>query len=186
MITRIVTLSALLLLPSIIDAQAVQRTNRGTKIMGDWNKTDTAMGRAAPSFKKQDIEKFSAVLLVIDKKKDLKLSEEQVGKLKELGKTEEAHNEPLYVRMDSLRLSLRRRPGEDGDKERIRMSLAQQDLIAVIEQIRSNYDSTYKASGLPLLSEAQRTSAEPLLEKGRDEAEDHLRSKLGGGRRGGN
>jgi hypothetical protein len=87
--------------------------------------------------------------------------------------------------MDSLRLSLRRRPGEDGDKERIRMSLAQQDLIAVIEQIRSNYDSTYKASGLSLLSDAQRTSAEPLLEKGRDDAEDNLRSKLGGGRRGG-
>ena len=178
MLIRPLAVAAILLVPTLAEAQ---RTNRGSKLYGDWNKTDTAMGRAAPSYKKADVEKFSSVLLLVDKKKDLKLTDEQVAKFKDLGKAEDASNAQLYAKMDSVRLAIRRRPGEDGDSERARMSLARQDLFAVIQQIRSNYDSTYKAQCLPILDETQRKTAEGLILKQQGEAEEDLRSKLGGG-----
>ena len=176
MCTRLIGLAMLLTIPTMSEAQ---RTNRGRELFGDWNQPDTAMGRPAPSIKKSDIEKFSGVLIVVDKKKDLKLSDDVTNKLKDLGKQEEAYNQPLYQKADSLRLAIRRRAGEDGEKEQVRMTLARQELLEVIRQIRSNYDSTFQV-GLPLLDETQKAAATQLVEKQRDEAEDDLRSKLGG------
>jgi len=181
MFSRPVALAALLLIPTFADAQ---KTNRGTKILSDWNKPDTNMGRAAPSYKKSDVEKFSAVLIVVDKKKDLKLTDDQVAKFKDLGKAEEAYNEPFYVKMDSARLAIRRRPGEDADQEKARMTLARQEMMNVIRRIRSNYDSVFQ-QGMPLLDETQKKTASEIVEKERADAEDDLRSKLGGGGGGG-
>lgn len=176
MLSRPIALAALLLLPMIAEAQ---RTNRGKKLMGDWEKPDTAMGRPAPKLAKADIEKFSAVLLIADRKKDLKLSDDQLKQFKDLGKQEETANQHLYKLVDSLRLSLRRRAGEDGDQERARATLAGQELLSVIRVIRTNYDSTFQV-GLPLLDETQRKTATAMVEKERADAEEDLRSKFGG------
>ncbi|MEX2154662.1 MAG: hypothetical protein WD825_15070 [Gemmatimonadaceae bacterium] len=177
MFSRSVAVAALLLLPMTADAQ---RTNRGRDLYGDWNKPDTAMGRPAPKIAKADLEKFSAVKLIADKKKDLKLSDDQLKQFKDLGKQEDALNDGLYKQVDSLRLAMRRRAGEDGDQERARTTLARQELLTVIRQIRANYDSTFQA-GMPFLDEAQKQTATQLVEKEREEAEEDLRSKLGGG-----
>src|SRR5688500_474923 len=98
MFNRPLVVAAILLVPTLAEAQ---RTNRGSKLYGAWNKTEPAMGRAAPSYKKADVEKFSPVLLLVDKKKDLKLTDEQVAKFKDLGKAEDASNAQLYAKMDS-------------------------------------------------------------------------------------
>jgi hypothetical protein len=177
MFTRELAVIALLLIPTIADAQ---RTNRGKELFGDWNKPDTAMGRPVPKIAKTDLERFSAVKLIADKKKNLKLSDDQLKQFKDLGKQEDATNDPLYRRVDSLRLSMRRRAGVDGDQERARTTLARQELMSVIQQIRANYDSTFQA-GMPLLDETQKQTATQLVEKEREEAEAALRSKLGGG-----
>jgi hypothetical protein len=178
---RASAIAALLLIPTLAQAQ---RTNRGNDLYGDWNKADPKMGRPAPTYKQSDVEKFSAVLLLVDKKKDLKLTDDQMAKLKDLGKAEEAVNKVLYGKMDSTRLALRQKPGEDSDQERARMTLARQEFMAVIQQIRSSYDSTYKTSCAPILDEGQRKTAEELIQKASQEAEEELRSKIGGGTRG--
>jgi hypothetical protein len=168
---------ALLLIPTIVEAQ---RTNRG-KVPSDWDRADTAMGRPVPAIKQNEIEKLSAVHIMVGKKKDLKLNDEQLAKLKELGKAEESQNVALYQRIDSLRLAMRRRAGEDGDQERARSTVARQDMLAVLRQIRQNYDSTFKMC-TPILSEEQMKLASTIVEEERQEADDDLRSKIGGGR----
>lgn len=89
-------------------------------------------------------------------------------------------NEALFKQVDSLKLAMKRRDGEDGDQERARTTLARQELMTVIRQIRANYDSTFQAS-LPLLDETQKQTATQLVEKKREEADGDLRSKIGGG-----
>lgn len=178
---RATAIAALLLIPTLAQAQ---RTNRGNDLYGDWNKADPKMGRPAPSYKQSDVEKFSSVLLLVDKKKDLKLTDEQMGKLTEVSKAEEEANKALYVKMDSTRLALRMKPGADPDQEQARMTIARQEFMAVIQQIRSSYDSTYKNACLPLLDETQRKTAEGLIQKAQEEASEDLR-KIGGGRGGG-
>ena len=177
---RASTIAALLLLPTLAQAQ---RTNRGNDLYGDWNKTDPKMGRPAPSYKQSDVEKFSSVLVLVDKKKDLKLTADVVGKLMEVAKAEEAANQSLYGKMDSTRLALRLKPGADPDQEQARMTIARQEFMAVIQQIRASYDSTYKNSCLPLLDETQKKTAEGLIAKAQEDAAEELR-KIGGGRGG--
>ena len=174
---RASAVAALLLIPTLAEAQ---RTNRG-KVPADWDRTDTAMGRPVPAIKQNEIEKMSAVHILVDKKKDLKLNDEQLTKLKELGKAEETQNLALYERIDSLRLAMRRRAGEDGDQERARATVARQDMLAVLRQIRSNYDSTFKMC-TPILTEEQMKLATSMVEEEREEADADLRQKIGGGR----
>jgi hypothetical protein len=176
---------ALLLVPTFAEAQRRSKT-RGDK-EANWDEIQKV---SAPPIKlsKNDLENFSAVRVIVDKRKDLKLSDDQVKQFKDLGKQEEGVNEVLFVRVDSLKMAMRPRAGEDSLQERARTSLARQELMTVVNQIRTNYDSTFQVA-LPLLDETQKKTACELVEKERESAEEDLRSKLGsrggggGGRR---
>jgi hypothetical protein len=176
MLSRKVAIVALFLIPSVAVAQG--RKVRGDK-EADWNKIDKEV-QAGPKVDKGDIENFSAIKVIVDKKKDLKLSDDQVKKFKDLDKQEEGVNDELFKRVDSLRMAMRHRAGEDADQEKARTSLARQELLTVIRQIRSSYDSTFQAA-LPLLDENQQKFATQIVEKERADAEEDLRSKIGGG-----
>jgi hypothetical protein len=176
MLTRKATFLALLLIPSVAVAQG--RKMRGEK-EADWDKIDKSV-QSGPRVSKGDVENFSAIKVIVDKKKDLKLSDDQLKQLKDLDKQEEGANDALYKKIDSLKLAMRKRAGEDEDQERARTSLARQELLTVIRDIRSNYDSTFQVA-MPLLDENQKKAATQIVEKERADAEDDLRSKIGGG-----
>lgn len=174
MYSRPIAIAVLLLLPTIADAQSRVRGERRE----NWDEIDREVEKV-PTVKQSDLEQFSAVKLIMDKRKDLKISDDQLKLIKDLGQKEEATNESLYKQVDSLRMAMRKRAGEDTLLERARTTLARQELMTVVRQIRSNYDSTF-SSCLPLLDESQRKAATELVEKEREDAEEDLRKKLGG------
>lgn len=176
MLSRRVAVIALFLIPSVAVAQG--RKTRGEK-EADWDKIDKSV-QAGPKVDKGDIENFSAIKVIVDKKKDLKLSDDQLKKFKDLDKQEEGVNDGLYKKVDSLRMAMRHRAGEDADQEKARTTLARQELLSVIREIRSSYDSTFQAA-MPLLDVNQQKTATEIVEKEREGAEEDLRSKLGGG-----
>jgi hypothetical protein len=177
MLTRSVALITLVLIPTFADAQ---RRVRGER-RADWDAVESN-SQSLPKINKGDLEGFSAIKLIVDKKKDLKLTDDQLSKLKDLDKKEEAQLEGLFKQLDSLRNATRVRPGEDPDQEKARTSLARQDLMDIVRNIRANYDSTFQWA-LPLLDDGQKKTATELVEKERAEVEEDVRGKLGGGGR---
>jgi hypothetical protein len=173
-----VALLSLVLLPTIGLAQ--RGGGGGSRQRGDaktdWNSVES---RGGIKLSNKDVENISPIKLLIDKKKDLKLSDEQVNKLKELeGKLKET-NEPSFRALDSLRHAVQLRTGDTTDIGRDRMTSARQAVGAVVSTIRGNYESSVK-DAMPILDETQRKTATELLGKQNQEAEDMLREKLGG------
>ena len=178
MLHRKLAVLAILLLPATADAQ---RRTRGEKT-ANWDEIEKSSA-AAPRFSTKDVEEFSALRIVVEKRKDLKLNDDQAKQLRDLTKQEEEALKPRLTVLDSLRLAMRVRPGEDPDLERARTTLARQEVLRVIDEIRTGYDSTFKV-GLPLLDEGQQKSAQDLVQRERQDREQDLRDKIGGGGRG--
>lgn len=177
-----VALLSLVLVPSVALAQrgGGVRSPRGVPD-ADWNAVTNA--NKGVKLSKGDLENVSPIKLLLDKKKDLKLSDDQVNKLKELeGKLKET-NEPSFKALDSLK-RLAQPPlhsGEPKDDERDRMMTARRSLGAVVGTIRGNYEASAK-DAMAILDETQQKTAGDLLTKQKEEAEDMIREKLGGGR----
>jgi hypothetical protein len=175
-----VALLSLILLPAVALAQrggggGGMSRQRGEKST-DWNSVENKGGIKLSN---RDVENISPIKLLIDKKKDLKLSDEQVNKLKELeGKVKET-NEPSFKALDSLRHAVQLRAGDTTDIGRDRMMSARQGVGAVVTTIRGNYDSSVK-DAMAILDDSQKKTATELLNKQNQEADDMIREKLGG------
>lgn len=177
-----VALLSLVLVPAVALAQrgggAASGRTRGEK-SADWNSVESA--NKGVKLSKGDLENVSPIKLLIDKKKDLKLSDDQVNKLKELdGKLKET-NEPSFKALDSLKRAAQPplRAGEPSDEERDRMMSARRGISAVVGTIRGNYESS-AMDAMALLDESQQKAAADLLKKQKEQADDMLREKLGG------
>ena len=178
-----VALLSLVLVPTVALAQ--RSGGSSGRVRGDpkadWNSVENA--NKGVKLSKGDLENTSPVKLLLDKKKDLKLTDDQVNKLKELdGKVKDA-NEPSFKALDSLK-RLAQPPlhsGDPKDDERDRMMNARRGLTAVVGTIRGNYESS-ATDAMAILDETQRKTATDLLTKQKEEADDMVREKLGGGR----
>jgi hypothetical protein len=177
MLHRKLAVLALLLLPATADAQ---RRTRGEKT-ANWDEIEKST-TAAPRFSSKDVEELSAFRIVVDKRKELKLSDDQAKQLRDLTRMEEEALKPRMDMLDSLRLAMRVRPGENPDLERARTTLARQEVVRVIDEIRAGYDSTFKAGGMPLMDAGQQKSAQEIVDRLRNERVEKLRDKLGGAR----
>jgi hypothetical protein len=176
---------AVALVPAVAEAQ--QRTPiRGTRENTGELIRESPVGLRLTT---RDVESISPLKLLMDKRKDLKLTDEQTQRIRDLDAAlKERTREPLK-RLDSLRTAARPRVGVDTAAERVRLLLAREEVTGVVTAIRSAYDAALKEA-LPILGEEQRAKADELLAKQRREAEEMLREKLGagggrGGRRGG-
>lgn len=175
-------LLSLVLVPTVALAQrgGGVRAPRGVPD-ADWNSVTNA--NKGVKLSKGDLENTSPIKLLIDKKKDLKLSDDQVNKLKELeGKLKET-NEPSFKALDSLKRMAQPplHSGEPKDDERDRMMNARRGLSAVVGTIRGNYEAS-ATDAMAILDETQKKTATELLTKQKEEADDMIREKLGGGR----
>jgi len=135
-----------------------------------------------------DVEKMSPIKLLIDKRKDLKLTDDQQKQLRSMSDALTETNKPHFHALDSLRKEIRPRVGADPEMERVRTQIARQTVVGAVKVIRENYDASLK-NALPLLDDSQKAKADDLLKKQSDDAEKTLQEKLGGndraGRRGG-
>lgn len=169
-----VALIALLVVPTLAHAQ---RKMRGEK-EANWSQIDRGV-QATIKISKGDLEKLSGIKIAVDKKKDLKLTDDQLAKLKDLDKQEETAMESHFKLVDSLKLAARWRQGEDSLQERARTTLARQELMSAVRQIQSSYDSTFQFA-LPLLDETQRKTVAEHVQKQREDVGEDIRKALGG------
>ena len=124
---------------------------------------------------------MSPIKLLIDKRKDLKLSDDQVKGLKDIESKLKEKNDPSFHALDSLRRAAQPPLHDPSDDDKSRMMNAQRGAAAVVATIRGNYDAALN-DALPTLDDTQRNNAKDLLEKQRNEAQDAVREKLGPGR----
>ena len=180
---RTLLLVSLLLAPSILAAQ--KGSSSGGKTRGDkkadWDGIEQGMG-AGLQLGNKDVENINPIKLLIDKRKDLKLSDAQTKQFKDFEGQLNERNDPFFKSLDSLRgvLKAPKGKGDLSDEDRARFTLARMAVGETVSAIRENYDSTAKVA-IAILDASQQKQANEFVDNQRTEAEDMLREKLGGG-----
>jgi hypothetical protein len=153
----------------------------GGKTRGDEKATNdfNQMSGSTIKLSNKDIENISPLRLLIDKRKDLKLTDDQLAKLKDRDDKLKESMKPSFGALDSLRriATPAGRTADEGDKAR--MMDTRRRFTAVVSGIRVQYDAA-ASEAASLLDETQQKQATDLLQKQRAEADDMVRSKLGG------
>ena len=177
----------LIVVPTLVSAQRGGGGGGGGSTRGEakanWNQIGKD-GGAGLKLSNGDLEDISPIKLLIDKRKDLKLSDAQLKQFKDLETAQNAKNETYFKALDSLRKDMKM-SAKPTDEERARMMSARGSVMEVVGSIRMNYDAT-ATSATALLDDTQKKTATDILDKQTKEAADMLREKLGGpGGRGG-
>jgi hypothetical protein len=175
---RRLLITTLLLVPSLALAQrgggGRTQADRKTDLM---DKDDSPKGVA---LRTRDVEDVSPLKLLIDKRKDLKLTDAQLAQLKDADGKLKEKNQPLMKALDSL-IHESRAPGVLApDKQQEVMRGARNGLMEVMKDVRANYDAAAKDAVAQLDAE-QQPKANEMLEKQRQDAEKMLRERMGGG-----
>jgi dsDNA-binding SOS-regulon protein len=152
-----------------------QRRQRGEPD-ANWNEIDRFARSTAP-LTVRDVESLSAVKVLADQRKKLKLSDEQNTALKTLLAKEKEETAGFLQAVDSLRKLARARPTAMTEEEQTRMSIARADLRSVIDSVSARYRSSL-SEAMPVFDETQRAEATPILEKHRQESATMLRAKF--------
>lgn len=172
MIGRYIGFVALAVAPSLALAQ---RGGARTAADKETPLFDKDAGPVGPSLRVRDLEDESPIKLLIDKHKDLKLTDAQVAQLKTSENTLKDKNAPLLKTADSLIHALK--PGNMTDQERARLSIANAAMADVLSQIGANYDAASK-DALAQLDVDQQAKATPMLDQQKADAQKTNREKL--------
>jgi hypothetical protein len=130
----------------------------------------------------RDVEDLSPLKLLLDKRKDLKLTDDQQKQIKDIESKMKETVKPSFGALDSLRAVMKRPAGKLSDEERVQVTLARQEVPSVVAKIREAYDASLK-DAMALLNADQQKSAQEMVDKRSQEGAEMLRDKLGGGRR---
>jgi chromosome segregation ATPase len=122
-----------------------------------------------------DVEEMSPIKRLIDKKKDLKLTDAQVKQFKDLESEMKQRNEHLFKQLDSLRKDMT--PSGSGAFERIAND--RQAVEDVVGNIRLSYNETLKRA-TEQLDDPQKQKAAELIQQLNDDADKTLKDKLEG------
>lgn len=170
-----------LCIPSIVVAQ------RGGSRRGSSAATDpfAQMGSSSgPSFRARDLEDFDPLKILIDKKKDLKLSDAQVDGFKQSDEKMKEANKPAFDTIDSLMRVLRPGAGEPSEVERIQMQVARRTMMETIDSVKAHYEVAGK-DAVATLDAEQQAKANELIAKKREDAEKRVRDRMNPRRGGG-
>ncbi len=173
---RVLSLLALALLPSVALAQ--RGRDRGTKADFDAMIGSSPVGLRLSN---GDVEDMNPVKLLVDKRKDLKLTDDQLKQIRAMNDALKESTRPQFKVLDSLRIAMRPRAGADEEVERVRIQLARQDVMDLVKAIREGYDAKLKEA-VALLDESQKAKADELVARQAKDAEETLAKALGGGR----
>ena len=174
-------LAALVLIPTIASAQ--RGGGGGGRTRGDPKPDFDAIAgkKGGIQLSNRDVEDMSPIKLLIDKRKDLKLSDDQLKALKDVESKLKEKNDPSFRALDSLRRVAQPPLHDPSDADMSRTMEARRTAGAVVATIRDNYDAALN-DALTGLDETQRGRAKEFLDKQRNDAQDTLREKLGAGR----
>jgi ATP-dependent exoDNAse (exonuclease V) beta subunit len=174
---RRLVIAALLLAPSIAAAQR----GGGTRTQAD-QKTQLFDKEEpkGPTLRARDVEDQSPLKLLIDKRKDLKLTDQQLAQLKEDEPRLKEKNASLLKSVDSLVHEMRSSSATPTDQERSRIASARTALMEVLGNVNANYDASAKEA-LDRLDPEQQAKAKDLIEKQRRDSEKLFRERLNPG-----
>ena len=153
----------------------------GSKVQrGDKQADFSTMTGSTIKLSNRDIEDISPLKLLIDRRKDLKLTDEQLAKLKDREDKLKESMKPSFDALDSLRriATPAGRTPDEGD--RARMMDTRRRFTEVVTGIRVQYDGA-ATDAVQLLDETQQKQANDLIQRQRAEADEMVRDKLGGG-----
>jgi len=178
---RRLLLASLLVVPSLA---AAQRGGGGRSQATTHSSSPDQALPSGPALRTRDIEELNPIKFLIDKRKDLKLTDSQLGNLKAAEPKLKQQNDPLYRAVDSLVHEMR--PSlNSSDEERARIRDAANGLRTTLGQINSNFDAANKEA-LAGLEPEQQSKATEMFTKQREDAQKTVMEKMGGGgRRGG-
>jgi hypothetical protein len=147
-------------------------TKRDSATFGDDNMPK------GPAIRGRDLEDLNPIKLLIDKRKDLKLSDAQVDGLKKQESQVKDKNQSLYKAVDSLAHEMRPPMNSTAESE-ARIRDARHDLDAAVTSIRGNYDAaaTEAAGGFDA---DQKAKANELFAKLKEDSDKRIRDKMKG------
>jgi hypothetical protein len=180
---KIALMAALPALPLLSLPALAQRGGGGggSKVQrGDKQADFSSMTGSTIKLSNKDIENVSPIKLLIDKRKDLKLTDDQLAKLKDREDKLKESMKPSFDALDSLRriATPAGRTPDEGDKAR--MMDTRRRFTEVVTGIRIQYDGA-ATDAVSLLDESQKKQATDLIQKQHAETDDMVRDKLGGG-----
>lgn len=186
--------SAALVLALVPATLAAQRGGGGGMRGGGGRSGGQEGGRSGGSSTLQlsngDVEEMSPIKRLIDKRKDIQLTDEQVKQFKDLESEMKSRNEHMFKQLDSLRKDMTF-SGHPSDDEFARIANDRQSVTDLVGNIRLSYNETLKRA-MERLDEGQKQKATQMVEQLSDQADQTLAEKLnprgergeGGGRRG--
>lgn len=124
----------LVILPHAADGQT-----RGTR-SPDWDKMSrTSSPSTAPQLlSKKDMEGMDPIKRLIEKRKDLKLTDGQLAKLKEMEGSAKTRDASMHETMDSLRNVLRPPSGtRPNEADRLRLNVAREHYVKAVMGLRA-------------------------------------------------
>ena len=167
-------ISALLLLPSVSFAQrgggTRSQANQRTELM------DKDMPKG-PSLRVRDVEDMSPIRRLIDKHKDINLSDAQVDQLKESQKKLEQKNEPLMKAVDSLVHEIKQAAFNANDAGQAKARQATMALRGVLAQVQENDDAAATEATAGFDAE-QQAKAKEVLSRLKEDNEKMLKDRL--------
>jgi hypothetical protein len=146
-----------LLLPSLAEAQ---RRGMGERDV-NWN--TVAAKKAPPTLTAKDVEELDPLAVLLDKKKDLKLTDAQVAALTAAHGTLAAAVAPTL----------------QGAEDEARMVIARDAAGTAVREVQQAYGAALEAA-LPGMEPAQQEAARKQLDKQQEKGMKALREKLGG------
>jgi hypothetical protein len=173
--------TTLLVLPSVGFAQrggGRTQSDRHTPLMDN---TDLPKG---PTLRVRDVEDMSPIKRLIDKRKDLKLSDAQITQLKDSETKLKQKNEPLLKSVDSLLHEIKQSMNSTSDEARAKGRDATIALHATLTEIGDNDDAAAtEATGS--FDADQQAKAKDILAKLKEDNESMLKDRLSMGKRDG-
>jgi hypothetical protein len=170
--SRYLYVAALLIVPGIA---AAQRGTRATQHDKMFDKENEPKGLA---LRVRDIEDLSPIRRLVDKRKDIKLSDSQVDALKKSEETLKKTNEPLLKAVDSLARQMRP-PLNMTPEARSRIDDAGYALRETLKSINENYGLAVK-DAMATFDSDQQAKANEVLAKLKEDSDRMMREKLGG------
>jgi hypothetical protein len=173
---RLLFLATLVVLP-ITTASAQRARSQATKheaaTFGDDNMPK------GPAIRGRDLEDVSPIKLLIDKRKDLKLTDAQLDGLKKSETAIKEKNQPLYKAIDSLAREAKPSSNPNPEAE-ARVRNARRDLEGAISTILDNYETASKEA-VGGFDADQQTKANELLAKLKEDRTRRIRDKMKSG-----
>lgn len=173
-----------LLLAILAQTAAAQRAPKMGTGSPDWDKMGKSSASSAPQvLSKKDLEEMSPIARLLEKKKDLKLTDAQLAKLQEMETAGNGRDAALYEATDSLRKAMRPSGGGDPEARRIQAFSAREAFTKSVADLRANFAADATAA-LAVLDDAQRPAAKELLAKQAKEADKTVEEKMRAGQGG--